>query len=163
MKKNTFYLLTTLSLITLASYGIANSTAAALSQESDASSIQLLSENNNVYVAITPLGAVADQSKITLHKGDELTIQGKATPDLSYNFDSVEVVATDKGKTFPNIPLINPTVLKLESDDKQTDSNFSFRYKAQEKGTSNVKLTATWKKDDDKKTIDASVEVNVED
>jgi hypothetical protein len=161
MKKNAFQLLTVLSLMTFASYGVANS--AVLTEARENSSIELLSENQNVNVAITPLGAIADQSKVTLHKGDEITIQGKATPDLSYNFDSVEVVAKDKGNDFINIPVINPAVLKLESNDKQTDSNFSFRYQAQEKGTSNVKLTATWKKDDNKKSVDTSIEVTVED
>ena len=161
MKKNNFQLLVALSLLASSSYGVIN--ASALTERSESSFIQTLSENSNVNVAITPLGAIPDQNKITLHKGDELTIQGKVTPDLGYNFDSVQVAAQDQGNNYPNIPIVNPAVLKLESDEKQTDSNFSFRYKAQEKGTSNVKLTATWKKGDDKKTVDGSIEVNVED
>lgn len=161
MKKNTLFKKTILacSLATaiVASCSLMAQSGQAMnrSEKHSSSGIQPLDHNESIVVTVTPLGTFASQSEITLKEGDELTITGKVLPDPGYTFESIEA----KLNEYHFLP-----VLKSESDMKQTDSGFSFRFKANSEGKEKITFNTTWSKDGSSKTEEnlAPIEVTVQ-
>ncbi len=130
MKKTTFLKKSTLvgllMMVMVASYCLMLQSAQATTQNENYSSIVRLEESNqNVGLIITPLGSKAVPDHVTLKQGQTLVITGTVTSDIGYSFKSITV----NKNLWHFVP-----VLTSDDNSTQTDSNFSFNFKASSSG-----------------------------
>ncbi len=103
------------------------------------SSIPMLGESNqNVLITVTPFGVMASENKITLKKGQTLVITGIVTPDIGYSFKSIAVKKNDWHFW---------SVLTSDDNSTQTDSSFSFNFKAYSSGKEKLTFDVVWAND----------------
>lgn len=137
MKKMTF-LKKTILVCLLGSASMAQSASITTQNESDFPFLMQDESNQNVGLIITPLGSKALPDKVTIKKGQTLVITGVVTPDIGYSFKSITV--KKNGWHFISV---------LTSDDNstQTDSSFSFNFKANSSGNEKLTFDVVWEND----------------
>jgi hypothetical protein len=94
-------------------------------------------DDNTIYLALTPDGAVASSDTLEVKKGEDFWIKGKVTPDLGYDFKYVDLNWERKDYTFWSI-------IQLKSHNRQTNSNFTYKFRANYTGKQRLSFNVEW-------------------